>query len=79
MMKKSAYRVNDFVLIDKLFSTKNNIQGTMEKVEKPLLARVVHVEYTSLGPNYKLRLVEEPERTLTIRYWESDILKHFDI
>ena len=78
-MKKPAYRVNDFVLIDKLFSTVDNFQGEMKKIEKPLIARVVDVNYTSLGPNYKLKLLTEPEVSLKIRYWENDILCALEI
>lgn len=79
MKDKGMYRVNDFVYIDKIFSTENNVKGEMVKIKKPVLARVIHVEYTSLGPNYKLELLEDPKRSLKVRYWEQDILKHFDI
>jgi len=78
-MKKPMYRVNDFVLIDKLFSTAENFQGEMKKIEKPLIARVVDVNYTSLGPNYKLKLLTESDISLKIRYWETDILCAFEI
>ena len=51
----------------------------METIARPLLARIIHVEYTSLGPSYKLEILDKSYPDLKIRYWESDILSHFDI
>ena len=79
MKKQNKYRVNDYVLINKIFSTENNKQGVMETIEKPLIARVTKVQNTSTGPSYKLELLTEPERSLKIMYWESDILSAYDI
>lgn len=76
---KIKYKVNDFVWIDRIFSTEVNVQGVMEKLKKPKLARVIHVEYTSLGPSYKLELLEDPTLSLRIRYWEKDIICAFEI
>ena len=76
---KNKYQVNDYVLINKIFSTENNKQGVMEIIEKPLIARITKVQYTSTGPSYKLELLSDPERSLKIMYWETDILAAFDI
>jgi len=76
---KAKYHVGDFVLIDKIFTTKENPGGTMEKLDRPALARVEKVTYTSMGPNYNLKLVDNENTSLKICYWESDILSAFDI
>ena len=76
----AKYKTGDFVLIDKLFSTSRDSKATMEKIEKPLIAIVEKVTYTSTGPNYKLQLVDNKENlNLRICYWETDILSAFDI
>lgn len=79
MKNQNKYRVNDYVLINKIFSTENNQQGIMETIKKPLIARVTKVQYTSTGPCYKLELLTDPEKSLKIMYWESDILSPYDI
>tara|TARA_R110002126_G_scaffold56463_1_gene150859 strand:- start:371 stop:610 length:240 start_codon:yes stop_codon:yes gene_type:complete len=79
MIKKSKYQIKDFVLINKVFSTDNDSRGMMETIARPLIARIIHVEYTSLGPSYKLEILDKSYSDLKIRYWESDILSHFDI
>tara|TARA_R110001583_G_C5350731_1_gene380520 strand:- start:191 stop:463 length:273 start_codon:yes stop_codon:yes gene_type:complete len=76
---KAKYRIGDLVLIDKIFSTENNANGTMEKLDKPVLASVEKVTYTSMGPNYNLKLFDNSDISLKVCYWESDILSSFDL
>lgn len=78
MKKVSKYQKGDFVIINKIFSTESDLRGRMEDV-KPMIARVVRVEYTSMGPNYKLELLDDPDRKLKIMYWESDIFGPYDL
>ena len=73
------YQKDDLVLIDKIFSTEDHQEGHMKKLDKRLIARVVEVQFTSLGPTYKLELVDDPQKSLRVCYWEEDILEHFDI
>ena len=51
MTSQPKYKVGQKVLIDKLFSTENNIQGCMEILEESREALIIEVEAkTSLGP-----------------------------
>tara|TARA_A100001011_G_C13544526_1_gene529884 strand:+ start:229 stop:495 length:267 start_codon:yes stop_codon:yes gene_type:complete len=74
MVNQPKYRVGQRVLIDKVFSTKNNAQGCMEKLDETRVAIIVHVEpRTSLGPCYKIKWDDLTLEESRIRYWETDI------
>tara|TARA_Y100000593_G_C4056398_1_gene212236 strand:- start:169 stop:453 length:285 start_codon:yes stop_codon:yes gene_type:complete len=82
--KESKYKVGDYVLIDKKFSTDVDKRGSMIQLSDPEIAVIEDVDYTSLGPSYKLALVEQKtfffikkEENLKICYWESDILSQY--
>lgn len=74
MTSQPKYKVGQKVLIDKLFSTENNIQGCMEILEESREALIIEVEAkTSLGPCYRIEWVDSSLPKPRIRYWESDI------
>tara|TARA_B100001287_G_C22334514_1_gene367829 strand:+ start:231 stop:497 length:267 start_codon:yes stop_codon:yes gene_type:complete len=75
MYNKPKYEIGQKVLIDKLFTTENNIQGQMEILEEVREAIVLEVEpRSSLGPCYKIEWVDSSLEKPRIKYWESDIL-----
>ena len=73
MDSKSKYKVGEKVIIDKVFSTDINIQGRMEKLLEPRVALIEEVDFTSLGPCYKVCWVDKSFEPPRIKYWESDI------
>ena len=76
---KNKYNVGDFVLIEKIFGTNVNPAGSMEKLERKRIAKVIRVSLTSTGPSYKLEIIGEPKLKPVACFWEEDILDHFDI
>ncbi len=75
MRKETKYKVGQVVLIDRIFSTENELQGKIEKLPRIREAIVLEVEPTpSFGPSYKIEWVDKSFPKPRIRYWESDIL-----
>ena len=73
MNNESKYNIGEKVVIDKIFSIENNIQGQMEKLSTPRVAIIKSIDFTSLGPCYKVCWVDESFAPSKIKYWESDI------
>ncbi len=79
MSKKSKYRIGEKVVIDKIFSTDINIQGRMENLPEPRVALIESIDFTSLGPCYKVCWVDKSLEPPRIKYWESDIKSKYRI
>lgn len=71
----SKYTVGQKVLINKVFTISENMQGFMKTLEEPLEAIILEVSATaSFGPCYRIKWSDSSILKSKIRYWEDDIL-----
>ena len=77
MSSEPKYVVGNYVIIDKMFDTKENPAGSMEELKEQRVAQVVEVSGTSTGFAYKLRPVGKPDLKFRACFWEEDIVGLF--
>ena len=71
----AKYSVGQKVLISKVFTISEDMQGYMKKLEEPLEAIILEVSATaSFGPCYRIKWSDPSIPKSKIRYWEDDIL-----